>query len=219
MINHKPFNNRMKDLTGIKIGELYVKKYVGVTSKGNQSVWECECSCGNIKNYTIVELGKYKSCGCKRYSTGEDIINKKFGRLTVLEKIGSKNRVSIYKCKCECGNFTEVVRTNLLSGDIKSCGCLKNEFYKNELNNQIKKYQVDGTNIARLKSSNLSKTNKSGVTGVSQKKNGKWLAQIVFKRKAYNLGTYEKKEDAINARKEAEEKLHKEFLREKGIID
>lgn len=44
------------------------------------------------------------------------------------------------------------------------------------------------------------------------------MATIEFKKKRYNLGTFINKEDAIKARKEAEENLHKKFLREKGIL-
>lgn len=218
-IEYKKMNKRMKDLTGVKTGSLTVIKYLGVTKNTKHTVWECKCDCGNIKNYTTAELNRNKSCGCKRYSNGEDLIGRKFGLLTVEKKIGSKHRISIYKCKCECGNYIEVYRTLLMSGDTKSCGCLQQNYYKNELANQMDKYRIEGTNVAYIKSDKLSKANTSGVKGVSKKKNGKWLAQITFKRKAYNLGTYEKKEDAIKARKEAEEKLHKNFLREKGLID
>lgn len=146
-----------------------------------------------------------------------DIIGKKFNRLTVIEKIGSKNRHSIYRCQCECGNYTTVYRSGLTTNDIKSCGCLRDEYYKNKLNEQIKKYQVEGTNIAYIKSNKLSKSNKSGVTGVYQKKNGKWCAQLMFKKKCYNLGTFINKEDAIKARRDAEEKRD-EYLREKGLL-
>ena len=58
------------------------------------------------------------------------------------------------------------------------------------------------------------KHNTSGYKGVlwdSERK--KWKAEIIFQKKKYFLGRYDKKEDAIKARKEAEEKLHKEFLR------
>ena len=203
----------MKDRTGTKIGLLKVIKYVGVTKNTKQTVWECKCDCGNIKNYTIVELSKNKSCGCKRYLNKEDLTGKKIGLLSVESKIGSKHGISIYRCRCECGNLTETYRTSLINGDTKSCGCVQQNYYKNELTKQIDKYRIDGTNVAYIRSNKLSKANTSGVKGVSKKKNGKWLAQITFKRKHYNLGTYEKKEDAIKARKEAEEKLHKEFLR------
>lgn len=144
----------------------------------------------------------------------KDIAGQKFGRLTAIKVVGKYYKWVVWLCECECGNEIEVPSNRLRNGEKKSCGCLREEYYENRLNSNIKKYQVDGTNIAYLKSEKLSKVNKSGVRGVSQKKNGKWLAQIVFKRKAYNLGTYEKFEDAVKARKEAEEKLHKEFLKE-----
>lgn len=142
----------------------------------------------------------------------KDIAGQKFGRLTAIKVVGKYYRWVVWLCECECGNVIEVPSNRLRNGEKKSCGCLREDYYNNELNNNIKKYQIEGTNVAYLKSNKLSKANKSGVRGVSQKKNGKWLAQIVFKRKAYNLGTYEKFEDAVNARKKAEEKLHKEFL-------
>lgn len=216
-IKYKKMTKRMKNLTGYKIGTLTVIKYLGVTDK-SQTVWECLCECGNIKNYTISELSNNKSCGCKKYSTGKDIIGKKFGRLTVIEKIGKKNRHSIYKCLCECGNYTTVYRSSLTTNDIKSCGCLQDEFYKNRAIDAIKKYQVEGTNVAYIKSDKLSKSNKSGIRGVYQKKNGKWCAQIMFKRKCYNLGTFVNKEDAIKARKDAEEKIN-EYLRKKCVLE
>lgn len=57
------------------------------------------------------------------------------------------------------------------------------------------------------------KNNTSGVRGVVRNKNSqKWVAQIVFKGKNYYLGTYEKIEDAANARKEAEENFFENFL-------
>lgn len=141
-----------------------------------------------------------------------DITEKRFGRLVAIERVGSQHKSPLWKCKCDCGNIIDVSLQKLNTGDTKSCGCLKKDYYKNELANNIKEYQLDGTNVAYLKSNKLSKVNKSGVRGVSQKKNGNWLAQITFKRKNYNLGTYENFEDAVKARKEAEEKLFKPVL-------
>ena len=124
-----------------------------------------------------------------------DITGKRFGRLVAIERVGSQHKSPLWKCKCDCGNIIDVSLQKLNTGDTKSCGCLKKDYYKNELANNIKEYQLDGTNVAYLKSNKLSKVNKSGVRGVSQKKNGKWLAQITFKRKNYNLGTYENFEE------------------------
>lgn len=142
----------------------------------------------------------------------KDITNKRFGRLVAIKRIGKQHRSSLWECRCDCGNIINVSIQKLNKGDTRSCGCLKQDYYKHELNKNISKYQIDGTNVAYLKSNKLSKSNKSGVRGVSKKKNGKWLAQITFKRKNYNLGTYENFEDAVKARKEAEEKLFKPVI-------
>lgn len=57
------------------------------------------------------------------------------------------------------------------------------------------------------------KTNTSGVTGVTwDKSRQKWLAQIVFKGEHKFLGRFGDKEDAIQARKEAEEKYFKPII-------
>ena len=109
-----------------------------------------------------------------------DITGKRFGRLVAIERVGSQHKSPLWKCICDCGNIIDVSLQKLNTGDTKSCGCLKKDYYKNELANNIKEYQLDGTNVAYLKSNKLSKVNKSGVRGVSQKKNGKWLAQITF---------------------------------------
>lgn len=56
-----------------------------------------------------------------------DLTNKKFGKLTALERISSKNNKVVWKCLCDCGKITYVLTTNLTCGRTKSCGCLKDE--------------------------------------------------------------------------------------------
>lgn len=72
----------------------------------------------------------------------DDIIGKKFGRLTVLEKLpnirAGKKMCSVYRCKCDCGNIKIVLRNNLMSGNTKSCGCLS----KDNGSIQITKYNT-----------------------------------------------------------------------------
>ena len=54
--------------------------------------------------------------------------------------------------------------------------------------------------------------NKSGVVGVCfHKRDNKWTAQIKVDKKQKHLGNFENLEDAITARKEAEEKYYGEF--------
>ena len=56
-----------------------------------------------------------------------DLTNKKFNRLLVIEKVASINHRSAYNCLCDCGNMKIVKAENLKSNDTKSCGCLNNE--------------------------------------------------------------------------------------------
>ena len=64
-----------------------------------------------------------------------NLINKKFGRLIVLEDVGnSKQGGSLWLCKCACGNKKVVLGSYLKEGNVKSCGCLhKENITKNKL--------------------------------------------------------------------------------------
>ena len=58
----------------------------------------------------------------------------------------------------------------------------------------------------------LQKNNNSGVTGVSwHKRDNIWEARITLNKKQIYLGRFENFEDAIKARKEAEEKYFGEY--------
>lgn len=52
-----------------------------------------------------------------------DLSGKKFGRLTVLEKAPSKNKRTMWKCKCDCGKIKDIGAVELIKGSSKSCGC------------------------------------------------------------------------------------------------
>lgn len=55
------------------------------------------------------------------------ILGARFGRLTVLKKIETKNRHVRYLCRCDCGATKSIDVSNLKSGCTKSCGCLHKE--------------------------------------------------------------------------------------------
>ena len=63
-----------------------------------------------------------------------NLIGQKFGRLTVIQKHplcyitpSTGKRQSRWECRCECGNTTVVVQSQLISGHTRSCGCLQRE--------------------------------------------------------------------------------------------
>lgn len=91
---------------------------------------------------------------------------------------------------------------------MKSCGCQKKEHdqaLKGFLNH------IDGTSLEMLGSHKLPTNNSTGHKGVYLIK-GKYTAKIVFQKKAYYLGTYADINDAVEARKEAEEAIFQTAL-------
>lgn len=59
----------------------------------------------------------------------QDLTGRRYGKLTVVEWAGRDKRgIYLWKCLCDCGNYTIVKRSNLRTDkgrSTKSCGCLK----------------------------------------------------------------------------------------------
>ena len=54
-------------------------------------------------------------------------IGDRYGRLTVIEQLPSKNYRRRFLCKCDCGVVKSYIASDLLNGNTKSCGCLAKE--------------------------------------------------------------------------------------------
>ncbi|WP_343349191.1 hypothetical protein [Terrisporobacter petrolearius] len=210
----------IKDLTGSKIGMLNI---IERKRENNRTYYLCKCECGNKKWIRSDYLKNMTHCGCKKIYHYRDITNEKFGMLTPIEVVGtSKNNGKIWRCRCDCGNVKDIYLSSLISGLVISCGCYKKEKAKLNIKKAFEVFKdnnvLEHTNIAYISLQKPIKSNKSGVTGVYfEQTQQKWGAVIRFKRKTYHLGFHKNKEDAIKAREEAEERLHKRFLKEKGI--
>lgn len=78
----------------------------------------------------------------------KDITGQKFSRLTVARfDHKSENNHYFWLCKCDCGNETIVDRCGLVSGNTKSCGCLKREKAKPPL---IVKHGMSNTRLYQI---------------------------------------------------------------------
>lgn len=202
-------NPGQKDLTGRRFGRLVCLEPTDKRGYQGAVIWRCHCDCGNdcLAVSTQLTKGYKKSCGCLSHPPIKNFTGKRFGMLTVLGYAGKKDGMHRWRCRCDCGNETVVGQSLLQRGRTKSCGCLQKTAYVDNLK------LIDGTSVAVLESlKNRRSSGSSGVTGVYQvRRSGKWVAQITFKRKKYHLGTFDKLEDAVKARKRGEE-MHDDFL-------
>ena len=193
-----------KDLAGQKFGKLVVLQKTDKKKNGSL-LWKCRCDCGNIcfKPTNELNSGFAASCGC---AWRQSVIKsgERFGRLVALEPTKKRSGKSVvWKCRCDCGSIYEVRATSLQSGHVESCGCIKAELDKvKPLNNLT--YQ-DNTCIEFLEKISIpTKSNTTGVRGVTLKPNGKYQARLTFRKKCYYLGQFKTLEEAAKARKQAE---------------
>ena len=211
-ILNSPF---VKDLTGQRFGKLVCLYPTGDKDSSGGLIWHCRCDCGNESNFSahLLKSGRTRTCGCSRNAVIKDYVGKRFGSLTVIEHAGMGiNSTHLWKCRCDCGTIVIARQPRLESGYTTSCGCT----YTERINALKKLY--DGTGISFLEynlSGKLRSSNKSGVTGVFfDSRNNKWIARITLRKKLYSLGSYKNKEDAIKARKRAEEELFEPVIEE-----
>ena len=133
----------------------------------------------------------------------QDLRGMRFGSLIAVEPTDRKSadRSIYWKCRCTaCGKEKEIPANQLKRGVQISCGC--------ERSQRLQKTNgyIEGTCLKNVFSDKVNKNNTSGYKGVFQK-HGKWAAQIQYKKKMYYLGSYEKLEDAVDARKMAENRV------------
>lgn len=118
-----------------------------------------------------------------------DLTGQRFGKLTVLRPAENINDRTAWVCRCDCGQETVVRSNNLRSGRTRSCGGHPN------------------TAIARkvMAAKRVRENDASGVPGVEWLPGKQqWKATISFQGRRYYLGVYPEFEDAVEARKQAE---------------
>ena len=200
-----------KDLTGKRFGKLTVLEPTD-QRVCSAVVWRCRCECGNeiLVERRRLKPGAIFSCGCEPspYDGVRDLTGYHFGKLLVKGRSGNKAKDGnpLWLCQCQCWKEIETTKRRLITGGVRSCGCLRDP--------QKNLHYADGTCLEMLQTDVMYKSNTSGVRGVYyNKKRHKWISQIMFKQKCYYLGGYDQIDDAARARAEAEEKLFGDFIK------
>lgn len=203
-----------KDLTGMVFGKLKVLERA--ENLGTRTAWLCRCDCGNeivVPSHDL-RSGRKKNCGCKLYSYPyfRDLTGQRFGYLTVVNKTERRDYKGsiIWNCHCDCGKDVLYSADILMRGQIKSCGCYR----QNEIRKKIheKLHRIDGTCIERLNIKKPRSDNKSGHVGVHKVNDNCFQAVIGFQGKRYYLGTFSTLEEAIEARQRGE-RIHMDYLK------
>lgn len=143
----------VKDLIGKKFCKLIVIDLFQIGTHGKEYI--CKCDCGNttIQRGASLTSGSVVSCGCNRtekakisgasnlkeyyaktydrekyINLAKSHINEKHNYLTITDiEYDYNNKSFKYVCKCDCGNTTIQIYSDLKSGKVKSCGCYQKE--------------------------------------------------------------------------------------------
>jgi len=214
---------KSEDRIGTTVKNFEILDFKRVQGKGQRAThFHLRCVlCGNeVWRYVGNVTGKkFVDCSCqKKPRTNEacrkDISGQTFGRLTAIVPTENRSgsRGIIWDCICSCGNAKQATLTHITSGEVKSCGCLINDVCVDNGNKSAEIFCVENTSLNSMRMK-TSVNNTSGVKGVYfEKKTKKWRAQITFQGKMMYLGAFKDKEDAIKARKAAEEKYFEPIL-------
>lgn len=144
------------NLLNQQIGKLKVIREMSGRRNGSV-LWECECECGKLVQYSTKDLRsdgiiQCRECGTNREPHSkllENIIGEKFNHLTVKEKTSMRKSGKIlYLCECDCdrGKNIYATRTSLVNGLVKSCGCSRLRYQIGEIINNREIIGFDGVN-------------------------------------------------------------------------
>lgn len=165
--------------------------------------YRCQCTkCGHVIESFSANINERLRCQQCKPGYTKNLIGQEFGLLVVT---GYNKETKKWKCRCVCGETTEVKSNNLKNGNTASCGKC----------NYIKHAGSDVAGGTRLSQINrkISKNNTSGIPGVSWNiRKEKWQASIRFGGKNYFLGYHDNKEFAGELVEEAKLRLTSNFL-------
>ena len=224
----------LRDLTGLKFGNLTVISRDG-SNKYKKATWWCRCDCdGNEKSYISSNLinGNTKSCGCLHDLIASEV-NKKYNTYDLSGEYGvgftsNTNREFYFdledydKIKNYCwsekkdggyivtkpnGTTVSLHRLVMNPNDEELIDHIFHKTYDNRKSQlRICTINENGCNMV------LPSHNTSGVKGVRfHSRDLIWEAFITHNQKYIHLGRYTNKDDAIQARYEAELKYQKSF--------
>lgn len=234
---------KLEDLIGQKFGRLTVIKR-GPNTKSGNAQWWCKCDCGNPELTLVaasrLKKGETKSCGCLQKEIAS-LTHKKYNQYDLSGEYGigytstpdSYSRNEFYfdledydKIKNYTWSFSHGYLRDTKDRSIAMHQIIlptENGFVPDHIrgdksrNDNRKENLRPVTQSQNLMNTKLRKDNTSGVKGVHWRNDTKkWAATIWVNKEFISLGCYINFEDAVKARKEAEEIYFGEYSYEKS---
>ena len=202
--------------------------------------WKCQCDCGNVVNVITGSLTSRNtiSCGCfhservsknlseqrRKYNIYEFKVdygicydeNKEYYWLFDLEDYDKIKKYywhnhNGYAIAKDRNLNTTVVMSRIIMNILSEDKAQVDHINHNTFDNRKYNLRVC-TNQQNNMNKGLIKSNTSGVTGVGwSKQHNKWCAQICINQRNIHLGLFDDFTEAVQARKEAEEKYFREY--------
>lgn len=125
-------------MVGRTYGRLTVLEQAEPLKKDRQAWYRCRCDCGGeiTVRGTSLRNGSTASCGCLRREKTKkrnaeaagkkfDLTGKRFAFLTAEKRLEERKKGScLWLCRCDCGRYYKGKTHDLISGRVKSCGCI-----------------------------------------------------------------------------------------------
>lgn len=142
-----------KDISNQRFGMVVALEPTDQRTNDGSIIWKCVCDCGNICYKSLASLTRKdtinKSCGCYQHEqisklNYKNLLNKRFGKLTVIEELAERSPRGniVWKCECDCGKITYVETNSLTTGNTSSCGCINNSIGEKNIENLLKKNNI-----------------------------------------------------------------------------
>lgn len=228
------------DMTGQRFGRLTVIKRAKnhIQPNGvNVVMWECKCDCGNeiIVSGMSLRRGDTKSCGCfhKECASNQGRKNKKYNTYDLSGDYGIGYTLNGEEFWFDLEDYDLIKnycwfiddKGYVVTNDSKTRKIIR--FHRlilpvkhNEQIDHIKHIKYDNrkselrivTNAQNSMNRIRQPNNTSGITGVYwNNSKQRWCAEIMLDKKKIYIGVYEEFDDAVKARKEAENKYFGEY--------
>ena len=212
---------RLIDLVGKRFGALTVLAFDHSDSFRN-TYWLCRCDCGEvcIKNGHSLRRGHTTTCGTQNHRVNEFIpdgdiaycVMYNTGNRVILD-LNDVEKVKQYRWYEDCGYA--VSRSD--GSNLKMSRLIMDApsgFFVDHINHNTLDNRRDNLRIVTPQQNNMNvrPRDEKGIGGVHrQNPSGKWRAVISINGRKKHLGLFENFEDAVAARKAAEEKYYGEY--------